>query len=165
MRRFLSSPSGLRFSTDWKFQAPRSALLQLVSAVALLCCLGCAAVGSDCEDCVTVRQLAKEYEANSLRARQEYVGKRHDFSGTVENVENDYAVPPRPLIRMKSGGVRLVVRFDWGDDHSWVTDLNKGDQIMVNCVITNLRPTPFQNNKVIPFLDKCTRVRDPGILR
>ena len=147
-------------------QVRRRTLCYLALLLILLHSLGCTLANSgssgdsECEDCLTVSQLAEEYEANSLRARQEYVGKRRDFAGEVESVERDRSVPPKPLIRLKSGGDDLVVRFDWGDDYSWVTDLNKGHQIMVNCVITSLGPNPFQGNKVTPSLDQCTRVRE-----
>ena len=147
-------------------QVRRRTLCYLALLLILLHSLGCTLANSgssddsECEDCLTVSQLAEEYEANSLRARQEYVGKRRDFVGKVESVERDRSVPPKPLIRLKSGGDDLVVRFDWADDYSWVADLNKGDQIMVNCVITSLGPNPFQGNKVTPSLDQCRQVRD-----
>ena len=70
------------------------------------------------------------------------MGKRHNFTGTVDSVDNDYSVPPKPLVRIKSGGSTIALRFDWGGDHSWITALSKGDRVRANCVVSSLGPNP-----------------------
>lgn len=136
----------------------------LLCCVGLMACAGSGSDGPDCLDCVTASQLAEEYEANSIRAREKYVGKRHNFAGEVQSIENDLSVPPKPLVRIKSGGDDLALRFDWDGDHSWVTELSKGDRVRANCVITRLGPNIFQGGKVIPSLEQCTqgRMSSPG---
>ena len=111
---------------------------------------------SGCSDCLSVRQLAEEYEANSFSAQQRYVGTRHTFQGTVESVDQEPSIPPKPVIRVRSDGGTISLRFDWGEDYSWVMALSKGDPVRASCKIRNLG-TRFgsSSNAVIPSLDEC----------
>lgn len=94
---------------------------------------------SGCGNCLSMRQLNEEYEANSFATQQKYRGTRHNFEGTVESIDQEPSVPPKPLIRARSGGETITFSFGWDEDYSWVLALSKGDWVKVNCPDTQCR--------------------------
>ena len=113
---------------------------------------------SDCDDCLSIRQLNEEYEANSFATDQRYRGTRHNFEGTVESIDQEPSVPPKPLVRVQSDGARITFRFGWDEDYSWVLRLSKGDWVKANCRVSSIgTPWGSGGDKVVPFLDECTK--------
>ena len=113
---------------------------------------------SDCDDCLSVRQLAEEFEANSFATEQRYRNTRHNFGGEVESIDREPSVPPKPLVRVRSDGARITFRFGWDEDYSWVLRLSKGDWVKANCKVSSIgTPWGSGSDKVIPFLDECTK--------
>lgn len=112
---------------------------------------------SDCDDCLSIRQLNEEYEANSFATNQRYKGTRHNFGGTVESIDQEPSVPPKPLVRVSSGGAKITFRFGWDEDYSWVLALSKGDWVKANCRISIVDNIWASGNTVTPFLDECTK--------
>ena len=111
----------------------------------------------NCDDCLSIRQLNEDYEANSFATDQAYWGTRHNFGGTVESVDQEPSVPPKPLVRVRSDGARITFRFGWDDDYSWALDVRKGDWVKANCRITRVGTSWSSGNTVIPFLDECVK--------
>lgn len=111
---------------------------------------------SDCDDCLSIRQLNEEYEANSFATQQKYRGTRHNFHGTVESIDQEPSVPPKPLVRVKSDGVRITFRFGWDEDYRWVLALSKGDWVKANCRITTVSNIWASDDAIVPSLDECT---------
>ena len=112
---------------------------------------------SGCGNCLSMRRLNEEYEANSFATQQKYRGTRHNFEGTVESIDQEPSVPPKPLIRARSGKVRITFRFGWDEDYSWVLALSKGDWVKVNCQIRSADKPWASSDAVIPSLDECTK--------
>ena len=110
---------------------------------------------SDCDDCLSIRQLSEEYEANSFSTDQRYSGTRHNFGGTVESIDQEPSVPPKPIVRVRSDGGRITFRFGWDEDYSWVLELSKGDWVKANCEISSIGST-WTSNDTVPFLKDCT---------
>lgn len=114
---------------------------------------------SGCDDCLNIDDLFDEYRANSYSAKQKYRGTRHNFSGVVEAVDQDSAVPPRPLVRLKSSGEYIVFKFDWGENYDWISKLRKGDKATANCRIARLDHNLFDPEDITLYLEKCTQYR------
>ena len=112
---------------------------------------------SSCDDCLSIRQLNEEYEANQFATRQRYRGTRHNFEGTVESIDQEPSVPPKPLIRVRSGGARITFSFDWGEDYGWVFALIKGDWVKMNCRIRTVHNIWASGDTVSPSLEDCTK--------
>ena len=112
---------------------------------------------SNCDDCLSIRQLNEEYEANSFATNQRYKGTRHNFGGTVESIDQEPSVPPKPLVRVRSDGAKITFRFGWDEDYSWVLELSKGDWVKANCRIRSVDNIWSSGNTVTPSLDECTK--------
>lgn len=110
----------------------------------------------DCDDCLSIRQLNEEYKANSFATQQKYRGTRHNFGGTVESIDQEPSVPPKPLVRVRSDGAKITFRFGWDENYSWALELNRGDWVKANCKINRVGTNWASGDTVIPFLDECT---------
>ena len=109
---------------------PISFLLKsmLALAVALPLLMGCQAVADiipqDCKQCTSLSTLMDEYEANPVRSKEEYVGRRMDVGGTIYGIERQR--------NARYTGDDLVVGVELGitikDQH-----LFTGDTVKIRC--------------------------------
>ena len=88
---------------------------------------------SGCPECVGIEEIIKEYEANPIRAEQTYAGNRYNVGGKIERIGKDSAAPPRYMVYI---GSNHSMTFAWGERHSWLFELSKGDRIEANCLVT-----------------------------
>lgn len=142
----------------------------LILAGVVLMSIGCESLSSSsgasgsttaCPDCVSVADIIEDYEANAMRAQQDYVGKRYNFNGRVESIEDSGMVPmpgnPKvPKVHVKSGGKPITFWFEFGTDTAWVLEHGKGDTIVANCRIRSLEPFGVLMEQGTPSLEDCT---------
>ena len=138
-------------------------LMLAITVVAALACAPITGSSSDCPDCMTVAQIIKDYETNAIRAKQTHVGQRYNFSGKVDSVRDSGIVPEPgrsvvPGVRVKSGGKSVTFRFSYDYDNQWVFDLDKGDTIIANCLVTYLDSLGFIELGM-PLLEECDEQR------
>ena len=139
----------------------------LLVAVAVVCWMACESITTetgtgnnpDCQDCITIGEIIEDYQANSIRAERLHVGKRYNIAGKIESITEDWAVPPRPLVRVKSGGKRGSLTFSWDGDHEWLLEYSKGDYILANCRVTGLLTLAIGVERGTPDLEECTQRR------
>lgn len=79
---------------------------------------------------VSSRDLAAAYEANEVRAQQQFGGKTLLVSGRVTGVTLDFA--DNPVVQMDGVNQFLAVQADLNDDDA-AAALNKGDKISILC--------------------------------
>ena len=73
-------------------------------------------------------------------------------------MERDLSVPPKPLVRVRSGRAEIVFTFDWGEEYGWVMELNKGDPVKANCEIANIGDSFWAPNVITPSLRECRAI-------
>ena len=113
---------------------------------------------SDCDDCLSIRQLNEEYEANSFVAEQKYTRTRHNFGGKVESIGRDVLNPSKPLVRVQADGATLAFRLGKDEDDGWALALSKGDWVKANCLITSIHVTWTSGSyQMVPSLHGCTQ--------
>jgi hypothetical protein len=78
-------------------------------------------------------RLWREYEENEVAADVRYKGQRLRVMGTVVSIERDYE--DRPVLHLFGGNAIFptVVRLNKADIPA-VTQLKKGDQVVVRCI-------------------------------
>jgi hypothetical protein len=78
-------------------------------------------------------QLWREYDANEVAADTRYKGQRLRVTGIIVNIERDYE--DRPVLHLFGGNAIFptVVRLNKADIPA-VTQLKKGDEVVVRCI-------------------------------
>lgn len=140
-----------------------STLILATTVVVALACAQITSSTSDCPDCMTITQIIKDYETNAIRAEQTHVGQRYNFTGKVTSITDSGKVPlpGRPVVPkvwVKSGGKSVSFTFSYDYDNQWVSDLDKGDTIIANCLVTSLDSWGIIE-RGMPFLDECDQQR------
>ena len=96
---------------------------------------------------VSVNQIKQEIESNSFAAKQKYEGTRRFFDGTVMGI---YPSPTGARIEIRVGGEydysgeTLRYELDRGVDPTWISGLNKGDTLQVDCKIEDVGRRGFE---------------------
>ena len=78
---------------------------------------------SGCTGCSNIQEMMDEYDANPLRAERNYKGRTMVVGGKIKTIEEDFAVPPRPLVRLRND---VSLPFSWEGDHSWLLERTLG---------------------------------------
>ena len=168
---------------------PISFLLKsmLTLAVALPLLMGCQVIDEifpqDCQDCIGLRTLMDEYEANPLRSQEEYLGRRMDVGGTIYGIERQpnskyigddlvvgidlgITIKDQHLFTGDTVKIPLVaaLRFRDTDKNAWVLQKNKGERILASCIMAHFSERPTLKGKVygIPILNQCKEVQSIG---
>ena len=84
--------------------------------------------GSSCEGCANVEAMKKEYEANSLRAENQYRGRTIVVGGKVKSISGGIGAPL--LARLENG---VVLDFVKKESAGWLMQQNIGDTIEAEC--------------------------------
>ena len=114
--------------------------------------------GSSCGGCSNVDEMRKAYEANPIRAESQYRGRTMVVGGKIESIGRDFAVPPRPLVRLKND---VALEFAWEGDHSWLLEYNTGDTIQAECKIERFTgPYTLGREVGIPIVGECRQVSE-----
>ena len=124
-----------------------------------------------------------EYEANPVRSKKEYVGRRMDVGGTIYGIERlrnerytgyDLIVGVELGITIKdqhlfSGDTVKIpllatLWFEDNDKNAWVLQKNKGERILASCVMDHFSERPTLKGKVygLPILNQCKEVQSIG---
>ena len=108
-----------------------------------------------CTSCSNIQEMMDEYDANPLRAERNYKGRTIVVGGKIKTIEEDFAVPPRPLVRLRND---VSLLFSWEGDHSWLLEKNVGDSIEAQCLVEGFRGPASLGPTGTPRLSECGRV-------
>ena len=154
------------------------AVLMLIGAGCATGPLGSGDNGSSaCPECIALKTMVQEYDANRLRAESKYPGRRFDVTGKIADIGEDRR--NRPLIEVEVGvkardfslvtaeeyeyQVTTVMPFEgWSD---WIIEKSKGDSVEANCLVTGFKEVWSLTDKTywVPRLDECRRVERQSI--
>ena len=109
---------------------------------------------SGCTGCSNIQKIMDEYDANPLRAERNYKGRTMVVGGKIKTIEEDFAVPPRPLVRLRND---VSLLFSWEGDHSWLLEKNIGDSIEAQCLVEGFWG-PYRLGSGTPRLAECGQV-------
>lgn len=98
----------------------------------------------------SIKELFDAYEANEMRAQQEYGAQPIIVTGTVRGVDLD--LTDDPVVRLEDGEYRLNAYFDKDNGGAATGNLVKGQVVTVQCAETSeVLGTPgIQQCQVIP---------------
>ncbi len=99
---------------------------------------------------MSIKELFDAYEANEMRAQQEYGAQPIIVAGTVRGVDLD--LTDDPVVRLEDGEYRLNAYFDKDNGGAATGNLVKGQVVTVQCAeISEVLGTPgIQQCQVIP---------------
>ncbi len=127
---------------------------------------------SACPECIALKTMVQEYDANRLRAESKYPGRRFDVAGKIVDIregrrnlaliEVEVGVKARDLTLFTEEEfeyqVTTVMPFkEWSD---WIIEKSTGDSVEANCLVKGFKKVWSLPGKTygVPRLDECRRV-------
>lgn len=81
--------------------------------------------------------LWKDYNANEVRADDQYKGRSLIISGKVQSIDKDFL--DNVIVRLRSPNQFMATHANFAEEErERVARLSKGDSILVNCVVDGL---------------------------